>query len=119
MPSLPSSEGSDAPDVEGATRKAMQMLSALSDAAISGGRLSSEMSSCANASNAKCQPWSRQDYLSRLASFSPMTWFNKPLSSMDCTSMFVSCCCTERVHIVPFLPLCECCSGVHLLPTGA
>ena len=70
-----------ASDVEDASRKAMQMLSALSDAAVSGGRLTSEMSSCANASNAKCQPWSRQDYLSRLASFSPMTWFNKPIAS--------------------------------------
>ena len=67
-------------DVEGETRAAMQILSALSDAAISGGKLSSEMSN-ANASTAKCQPWSRPDYLSRLASFSPMTWFNKPLTS--------------------------------------
>lgn len=67
-------------DVEGATRAAMQILSALSDAAISGGKLSSEMSN-ANASTAKCQPWSRPDYLSRLASFSPMTWFNKPVTS--------------------------------------
>ena len=63
-----------------ATRKAMQILAELSDAAVSGGKLSSEMSSCANANNAKCQPWSKQDYLSRLASFSPMTWFNKPIT---------------------------------------
>ena len=69
------------PGVEESTRKAMQMLSALSDAAVSGGKLSAEMSSTTNAGNAKCQPWSRQDFLSRLASFSPMNWFNKPVAS--------------------------------------
>jgi hypothetical protein len=72
--------GKSGDGVVDATRKAMQILAELSDAAVSGGKLSSEMSSCANANNAKCQPWSKQDYLSRLASFSPMTWFNKPIT---------------------------------------
>ena len=80
-PRMRASGAGGSPGVEESTRKAMQMLSALSDAAVSGGKLSAEMSSTTNAGNAKCQPWSRQDFLSRLASFSPMNWFNKPVAS--------------------------------------
>jgi hypothetical protein len=68
--------------VEEATSKAIKMISALSDAAISGGKLSTELMRCSShGGSAKFQPYSKHDYLCRLASFSAMSWFDKPVTS--------------------------------------
>jgi hypothetical protein len=81
MPS-PSGAQTEAGGVEEATTKAIKMISALSDAAISGGKLSTELMRCSShGGSAKFQPYSKQDYLCRLASFSAMSWFDKPVTS--------------------------------------
>ena len=79
---MPSPSAQTGGGVEEATSKAIKMISALSDAAISGGKLSTELMRCSShGGSAKFQPYSKHDYLCRLASFSAMSWFDKPVTS--------------------------------------
>jgi len=81
MPAPAPAPRAGAGDVEEATSSAIKMISALSDAAVSGGKLSTELSSRSQEGNAKFQPYSKHEYLCRLASFSTMSWFDKPVTS--------------------------------------